>query len=96
MIMHEHLQYAGVKYASSCVQINVSVYIRESLDNVEASTCTSQNQVWQRLAQRECLDSVVEDSGDECHPTATAVKERCQAIGKILLESQGLSLLGLP
>lgn len=38
---------------------------------------------------------MVEGSGDECHPTATDVKECCQAIGKIL-KSQGLSLLGLP
>lgn len=48
------------------------------------------------VLRRERLDSMVEDGSDECHPTATDVKERCQAIGKILLESQGLSLLGLP
>lgn len=57
---------------------------------------TSQNQVWQHLAHRECLDSIVDNSGAECHPTVRDVKECRQAIGKILLVSQCLPLLGLP
>lgn len=55
----------------------MTVYIHESLDNVEASVCTSQNQVWQHPAHRECLDSIVDNSGDECHPTLRDVKECC-------------------